>query len=58
MFSRNMQHYRTAKSLLPAIPVPGMQRGRLLYCQPLILTLVPLNRVRTLFALCRLLVST
>lgn len=40
LFSRNMQHYRTAESLLPAIPVPGMQRGRLLCCQPLILTLV------------------
>lgn len=23
-FSRNMQHYRTAESLLPAIPVPGI----------------------------------
>lgn len=44
MLSRNMQHYRTAKSLLPAIPVPGMQCGRLLCCQPLILTLVPQPR--------------
>lgn len=41
MFSRNMQHYRTAESLLPAIPVPGMHRGRLLCCQPLIPTLDP-----------------
>lgn len=36
-FIWNMQHYRTAESLLPAIPVPGMHRGRP-PCQPLILT--------------------
>ena len=43
-----MQHYRTAENLLPAIPVPGTHRGRLLCCQPLTPTL-------DLFPLCRLL---
>lgn len=39
MFIWSMQHYRTAESLLPATPVPGMHRGRPFY-QPLILTSV------------------